>query len=156
MPFDLERFVTAQAPVHAAVLEELAAGRKTSHWMWFVFPQLRALGRSATAKFYGIESLEEARAYVAHPVLGERLHACGELVLAALGRQGLSVHRIFGLPDDLKLCSCMTLFEVAWPGEATFAQVLEKGFGGLRDSATLELLRAGSQAIASPVRSPSR
>lgn len=142
MPFDLERFVTAQAPVHDAVRTELAAGRKTSHWMWFVFPQLRALGRSATAKFYGLEGLEEAQAYGAHPILGPRLHACGQWVLAALRRPGLDVHRIFGSPDDLKLCSCMTLFEAAAPGEATFVQVLEEGFGGVRDHATLELLRA--------------
>lgn len=140
MPFDLERFVTAQAPVYGAVCAELAAGRKTSHWMWFVFPQLCALGHSATAKFYGIESLEEARAYAAHPILGERLRACSGLVLAALGRPGLDVHRIFGSPDALKLCSCMTLFERAAPDEASFAQVLRQGFKGVRDHATLEWL----------------
>ena len=142
MPFDLERFVTAQAPVYGTVLEELAAGRKTRHWMWFVFPQLRALGRSATAKFYGIEGLAEARAYAAHPVLGPRLRECGRLVLVALQRPGLDVHRIFGAPDDLKLCSCMTLFRAAAPEEAIFAQVLQQGCEGGGDPATLALLGA--------------
>ena len=142
MAFDLARFVTAQAPVFATALAELQAGEKRSHWMWFVFPQLRALGRSSTARFYGIEGLEEAQAYAAHPLLGERLRTCDQLVLAALGRPGLDVHRIFGSPDDMKLCSCMTLFEVAAPDNAGFAQVLRQGFKGKRDRATLELLGA--------------
>jgi uncharacterized protein (DUF1810 family) len=139
MAFDLERFVTAQAPVYAAVCDELADGRKASHWMWFVFPQLRALGRSATAKFFGIESLDEARAYAAHPLLGARLRECAQRVLDVQGR---SAHQIFGSPDDLKLCSCMTLFEAAAPAEPVFAQVLERYFDGVRDLATLELLPA--------------
>jgi uncharacterized protein (DUF1810 family) len=139
MAFDLERFVTAQAPVYAAVCDELADGRKASHWMWFVFPQLRALGRSATAKFFGIEGIDEARAYAAHPVLGARLRECAQRVLDVQGRDA---HQIFGSPDDLKLCSCMTLFEAAAPAEPVFAQVLERYFDGVRDPATLELLPA--------------
>ena len=109
-PFALNRFVTAQAPVFAAALDELKAGRKQSHWMWFVFPQLRGLGHSAMAEFYGISSLAEARAYLAHPLLGPRLILCTETVLALQGR---SVHAIFGSPDDLKFCSSMTLFAIA-------------------------------------------
>lgn len=142
MPFDLERFVTAQQPVYATVCEELAAGRKASHWMWFVFPQLRALGRSSTAKFFGIEGLDEAVAYWAHPVLRERLRHCTQLVL---GVQGRSIHQIFGSPDDLKLCSCMTLFEVAAPDEPGFGLLLQQGFGGERDSATLALLSSSPE-----------
>jgi uncharacterized protein (DUF1810 family) len=138
MPFDLERFLSAQAPVHEAVCAELAAGRKASHWMWFVFPQLRALGRSPTAKFFGIEGLDEAKAYGAHPVLSERLALCTQLVLDVRGR---SIHQIFGSPDDLKLHSCMTLFEAAAPEEAHFARLIEQGFGGVRDDNTLALLR---------------
>lgn len=138
MPFDLERFLSAQAPVHEAVCAELAAGRKASHWMWFVFPQLRALGRSPTAKFFGIEGLDEAKAYGAHPVLSERLALCTQLVLDVRGR---SIHQIFGSPDDLKLHSCMTLFEAAAPEEARFARLIEQGFGGVRDDNTLALLR---------------
>src|SRR3954447_17701261 len=108
--FDLERFVTAQAPVFSAVLDELKAGRKRSHWMWFVFPQLRGLGHSPTAEFYGLRSLDEARAYLAHPVLGPRLILCTETVLAVEGR---SLQAIFGSPDDLKFCSSMTVFTLA-------------------------------------------
>src|SRR5947199_1112600 len=101
-PFDLGRFVIAQEPVFSTVLDELKAGRKRSHWMWFIFPQLRGLGRSATAEFFGISSLDEARAYLAHPVLGPRLILCIGTVLAI---EGQSVHGIFGSPDDLKFCS---------------------------------------------------
>ncbi|SEK09846.1 MULTISPECIES: DUF1810 domain-containing protein [unclassified Variovorax] len=138
MPFDLERFLSAQAPVYEAVRAELAAGRKASHWMWFMFPQLRALGRSPTAKFFGIEGLDEAKAYWAHPVLSERLALCTQLVLDVRGR---SIHQIFGSPDDMKLHSCMTLFEAAAPEEARFARLIEQGFGGVRDDNTLALLR---------------
>ena len=113
-PFHLERFVAAQAPVFPAVLAELRAGRKRGHWMWFVFPQLRGLGRSPTAEFYGIGSLDEARAYLAHPVLGPRLTLCTEALLAVEGR---SLHAIFGSPDNLKFCSSMTLFSRADGGD---------------------------------------
>lgn len=108
--FDLERFVTAQAPVFETVLAELRAGRKQSHWVWFIFPQLAGLGKSSTARFYGIGSLDEARAYLAHPVLRSRLDLCTRIVLAS---ESPSVHAIFGSPDDFKFRSCMTLFSRA-------------------------------------------
>src|SRR3954470_2345249 len=107
--FDRERFVTAQAPVFATALAELQAGQKRSHWMWFVFPQLRGLGRSAMARHYGVGSLAEARAYLAHPLLGPRLIECTCAVLAIEGRP---LHAIFGSPDDVKFCSSMTLFSL--------------------------------------------
>jgi len=133
-PFDLQRFVVAQAPVYAQVAAELAAGRKRSHWMWFVFPQLKGLGRSAMAQHYGIASPAEARAYWAHPLLGPRLAQCTGLVLAI---DGPSVHEIFGSPDDLKFRSCMTLFAQA-TGEPLFTRALEKYFGGEADPRTVE------------------
>ncbi|MBU1358423.1 MAG: DUF1810 domain-containing protein [Gammaproteobacteria bacterium] len=139
MTSDLDRFVTAQAPVLEAVRRELAAGRKTSHWMWFVFPQLRGLGRSETARFYGIEDAAEALAYWRHPVLGQRLREC---TLQLLDIDGRSAHEVFGSPDDLKLRSCMTLFDAVAPEEKAFAQVLERFYGGERDGATLALLGA--------------
>src|SRR4051812_46683368 len=110
-PYNLRRFEDAQAGgVYERALGEIRAGRKTSHWMWFVFPQLRGLGRSPTAVFYGLESLEEARAYLAHPVLGGRLRACAAAVAALAGQSARSV---FGAPDDMKLRSSLTLFEAA-------------------------------------------
>jgi uncharacterized protein (DUF1810 family) len=145
--WDLERFVTAQAPVWAQVCTELAAGRKQSHWMWFVFPQLRALGRSATARFFGLEGAAEAAAYWAHPLLSRRLRHGAQLVLAVEGR---SVHDIFGSPDDLKLRSCMTLFEAVAPGEPVFADVLARFYEGVRDPATLDLLGRGDAARPPP------
>ena len=111
-PFDLERFVAAQAPVFDDVLAELRRGHKTSHWMWFVFPQLASLGRSAMARHYGLVSLDEARAYAAHPLLGPRLVTCCKTLLAL---PQVDAHRVFGAPDDLKLRSCLTLFERAVP-----------------------------------------
>lgn len=138
-PFDLQRFVDAQADVYDAVCDELRGGRKTSHWMWFVFPQLRGLGQSAMAQRYGIASLDEARAYLAHPLLGARLRDCTRLVLQVEGR---SVHAIFGSPDDFKFCSCMTLFAFAAPDEDVFAQALDRYFGGEPDPRTLNLLPA--------------
>jgi uncharacterized protein (DUF1810 family) len=134
----LERFVQAQDPVFDAVCAELAAGAKHSHWMWFVFPQLRVLGRSATAQHYGLADLDEARAYWAHALLGPRLARCADLVLALQGR---SAHAIFGSPDDLKLRSCMTLFEAAAPGEPRFGRVIERYFSGVRDPLTLAHLK---------------
>ena len=106
-PFNLDRFVQAQDPVLAQVRAELWAGHKRTHWMWFVFPQLAGLGRSDTARYYALASLEEARAYLAHPLLGPRLIECTNLVNAVEGR---SAHQIFGSPDDLKFHSSMTLF----------------------------------------------
>ena len=135
--FDLDRFVQAQAPVHDEVLAELRAGRKRTHWMWFVFPQLAGLGSSAMARRYAIGSLGEAQAYLAHPVLGPRLRECSELVLAARERE---VQRIFGSPDDLKFRSCMTLFQRAAPGEPVFGQCLGRFFGGAPDQRTIALL----------------
>lgn len=135
-PFDLQRFVDAQHGVHAQARAELAAGGKRSHWMWFVFPQLKGLGRSATAQHYGIASAAEARAYWAHPLLGPRLRECTELVLAVEGR---SAQEIFGPPDDLKFRSCMTLFAQA-TGEPLFSRALDRYYGGRPDQATLLLL----------------
>jgi uncharacterized protein (DUF1810 family) len=134
---DLERFVAAQDPVMDQVRRELAAGRKRSHWMWFVFPQLRGLGHSAMAQRYGIASLAEARALLAHPVLGPRLEECTTLVNAVQGR---SAHEIFGSPDDLKFRSCMTLFAAARPGETPFQAALDRYFSGEPDPRTLALL----------------
>ncbi|MDC7787154.1 DUF1810 domain-containing protein [Rhodoplanes sp. TEM] len=142
-PFDLARFVAAQAPVHATALAELKAGRKRSHWMWFVFPQHRALGRSPTAKAYGIGSLAEARAYLAHPLLGPRLIDSTRAVLSA---EAPSLHAIFGSPDDLKFRSSMTLFEAAAAQEPVFAQALDRWCGGVRDDLTLDLIAAEGAA----------
>jgi len=142
--FDLERFVQAQDRVMPAVMRELQEGRKRSHWMWFVFPQLRALGRSPTALHYGIASLDEARDYMAHAVLGPRLVACTEAVLAVQGR---SAHEIFGSPDDLKLRSCMTLFGAAAPGQPVFAEVLRRYHGGEPDAATAALLQDRGKSV---------
>jgi uncharacterized protein (DUF1810 family) len=135
--FDLERFVTAQAPVFDTVLAELRAGRKRTHWMWFIFPQLRGLGHSPTAQFYGIGSLAEARAYHAHALLGPRLELCTRTVLESRAR---SLHEIFGSPDDWKFRSCMTLFAVAAPQAPLFGQALDRWCAGKRDGRTLELL----------------
>jgi uncharacterized protein (DUF1810 family) len=136
-PFDLARFVAAQDGVIDDVLAELAAGAKTSHWMWFVFPQLRALGRSGTAHYYGITSLAEARVYWQHPVLRARLTACCRQLERLRGRTALA---IFGPIDTLKLRSCLTLFEQAVPDEPLFGRLLAQYCGGERDAATLQLL----------------
>jgi len=141
-PFDLRRFVDAQDRVYDTVLAELLAGAKRSHWIWFVFPQLRGLGRSPTAQHYGISTLDEARAYLAHPVLGPRLRECTELVAAIDGR---SVDEIFGWPDNLKVRSSMTLFAHATEDsevQAGFRAVLDKFYGGEEDPATVELLNS--------------
>lgn len=133
-PFNLRRFVEAQTPVFEAVLRELRNGRKTSHWMWFVFPQIAGLGFSAMAQRYALVSLEEARAYLAHPMLGPRL---GECVTVLLDLESGSAHAIFGSPDDMKLHSCLTLFAAAAPDEPLFGQALECFFEGRPDPATL-------------------
>ncbi|HEX4298204.1 MAG TPA: DUF1810 domain-containing protein [Devosia sp.] len=134
---DAERFLAAQAPVYDTVVAELGAGRKPTHWMWFVFPQLAALGHSPTAQFYGLADLAAAEAYIAHPVLGPRLLACTELVN---GVEGRSAHAIFGTPDDLKFRSSLTLFQRAAPGEAAFPAALGKYYDGVADAATLRLI----------------
>lgn len=136
-PHGLTRFLDAQAPVIATVRAELARGRKQSHWMWFVFPQVSGLGRSAMAERYAIASLDEAKAYLAHPVLGARLREITALVLAVEGR---TAHDIFGTPDDLKFRSCMSLFARAAPQEPVFRAALENYFAGREDAATLERL----------------
>lgn len=133
----LQSFVDAQAPVYATVVQEMAQGAKRSHWMWFIFPQLKALGRSATAQYYGLASLAEARVYVGHALLGTRLRQCTQCVLDVQGRCAL---QIFGMPDTLKFCSSMTLFERAAPEEPLFARALEKYYAGQRDVQTLALL----------------
>lgn len=137
MTWDLERFVTAQATVIDTVRRELAAGAKRSHWMWFIFPQLRALGRSETARFYGLAGLEEARAYLGHPVLGPRLLECVGLVDHVQGKTAL---QILGSPDDLKFRSCLTLFAAIQP--SPFTAALEHYYAGVPDPLTLELLDA--------------
>jgi uncharacterized protein (DUF1810 family) len=138
-PFDLKRFVDAQEPVYGDVVDELRAGRKRSHWMWFVFPQLRGLGGSAMAARFGIASLEEAGAYLRHELLGPRLRECARLVTAVQGR---SIGQIFGSPDDLKLCSSMTLFARATDDNEDFLAVLDKYYDGRQDRLTLERLGA--------------
>lgn len=138
-PFDLERFVTAQAADFARALSELRAGRKRSHWMWYIFPQLRGLGASPMSRFYGISNLAEARAYLSHPLLGPRLR---EAVEALLFTKDLSAHEIFGSPDDLKLRSSATLFAHASSPGSPFEHLLTKFFDGEPDPATLERLEA--------------
>ena len=133
----LERFVTAQAGVYENVCAELTAGRKASHWMWFIFPQLRGLGRSETARYYGLRDLNEACAYDAHDVLGPRLHACAELVL---GHPDKPVQDIMGKIDALKLRSCATLFERAAAKPEVFSTLLETFFDGSRCALTEEEL----------------
>ena len=134
---DLSRFVDAQERVYDDALSELRAGRKTSHWMWFVFPQIAGLGRSPTAQRYAITSLGEAEAYAAHPVLGARLRECARALTQLEGR---SAEQVFGGIDALKLRSSMTLFARAAPDEPLFRAVLEQYFGGEEDPATLERL----------------
>jgi uncharacterized protein (DUF1810 family) len=133
---DLQRFVDAQARVIDRVRAELKAGVKQSHWMWFVFPQIKGLGHSETARRYAIASLAEATAYLAHPVLGPRLRECTRLVLATKGK---SITEVFAYPDDLKFCSSMTLFAHA-TNEPIFRQALEKFYGGVEDLETVTRL----------------
>jgi uncharacterized protein (DUF1810 family) len=133
-PYHLQRFVAAQAAVYPEVLAELGAGEKRSHWMWFIFPQLAGLGRSATARLYALSSLAEARAYLAHPLLGARLRECTHLVNEVTGR---SAAEIFGFPDELKFHSCMTLFaHAAGAEDAAFRQALARYFAGAEDPLT--------------------
>lgn len=138
-PFDLERFVKAQENVYKEALSEIRSGRKSSHWMWYIFPQFDGLGLSATSRRYGIKSLAEAKAYLNHPILGARLIEC---VDAALGVEGRSASEIFGSPDDKKFKSCATLFASVSPVESPFHRVLEKFFYGERDRQTLRLMEA--------------
>jgi uncharacterized protein (DUF1810 family) len=137
MKFDLERFVEAQEPVYAQVCRELRQGRKQGHWIWFIFPQLKGLGQSYMATHYGVSGADEARAYLAHPILGPRLAECTSLVN---GVEGVSVDEIFGYPDTLKFRSSMTLFARVSSGSNVFADALEKYYGGAPDPVTLEML----------------
>ena len=134
-PFNLRRFVEAQDLVYRSVIAELRAGVKQSHWMWFVFPQVAGLGHSAMADKYAIASLDEAKAYLAHPLLGARLKECTELVLAVTGK---TARQILGSPDDMKFRSSLTLFAQAAPNEPLFRDALKKYFDGKDDPATLE------------------
>jgi uncharacterized protein (DUF1810 family) len=137
MSFDLDRFVTAQQGIYDQALAELRRGRKRSHWMWFVFPQLAGLGRSETARFYGIASAAEAQAYLAQPLLGSRLREC---MAALLLHRGMSAESILGPVDALKLRSSMTLFEAVTGDGTPFASILDAFYGAERDAATLSLL----------------
>jgi len=136
-PYDLTRFTRAQDQDYADVLAELRGGQKLTHWMWFIFPQIDGLGNSSTTKYYAIKSIDEARHYLSHPVLGPRLMECAETVLAIRGR---SVSEIFGYPDDLKLRSSMTLFACVAGPDSVFDHVLDRYFHGERDGRTLQLL----------------
>jgi uncharacterized protein (DUF1810 family) len=133
MPYDLDRFLDVQRDVYDDVLAELRRGRKTGHWMWFIFPQVAGLGHSPTSRYFAISSLDEARAYLAHPVLGARLRECAGIVLESQAR---TAEQIFGSIDARKLRSSTTLFQRASPDEALFAQVLERYFAGAADEAT--------------------
>lgn len=134
---DLQRFLAAQDPIYQGVLDELRAGKKTSHWMWFIFPQLKDLGRSSTALFYGLETIRDARAYLAHPVLGARLKECTALVLQHHDKSALD---ILHHPDNLKFRSCMTLFQLADPLEPVFQAALVQFFKGHADDMTIQLV----------------
>jgi uncharacterized protein (DUF1810 family) len=136
-PFNLSRFTKAQEGIYNNVLAELRKGEKRTHWMWFIFPQIDGLGRSSTSRYYAIKSMEEARQYLKHPVLGKRLPECTE---AVLGVEGRSVSEIFGYPDDMKLKSSMTLFAHVAGRQSLFERVLDKYFRGERDLRTLHLL----------------
>lgn len=135
--FGLERFERAQEPIFGQVLDELTTGQKRSHWMWFIFPQLKGLGHSPTAQFYGIASVEEARAYLGHQILGPRLIVCTETLLAHTDK---SINQILGSPDDLKFCSSMTLFSYASTDPSIFMRALDRYCGGQMDNRTLTLL----------------
>jgi uncharacterized protein (DUF1810 family) len=140
--FDLNRFIAAQRGVYESALAEIRRGRKAGHWMWFIFPQLAGLGSSPMARHYAISSLAEARAYLAHPELGQRLRACAS---AAAELRGQTASQVFGHPDDLKLRSSMTLFELADPQEQVFGRVLDALCGGRRDETTQELIASAGR-----------
>jgi uncharacterized protein (DUF1810 family) len=136
-PFDLSRFVRAQQDDYERALSEITSGQKRTHWMWYIFPQMDGLAFSSTSQRYAIKSVEEARAYLDHPVLGPRLLTCAE---AVVGVEGRSATEIFGSPDDLKLKSCATLFACVLPPGSVFDRLLEKYCRGVRDDKTLQLL----------------
>jgi uncharacterized protein (DUF1810 family) len=136
-PFDFQRFVIAQEDSFETALAEISAGYKVSHWMWFIFPQFAGLGFSSMARRYAIQSLAEARAYLAHPVLGPRLIACAEAVLRVDGK---TAYDIFDTPDDLKLKSCATMFALVSPPGNVFGRLLEKYYDGEQDGRTLQMI----------------
>jgi uncharacterized protein (DUF1810 family) len=136
-PHNLQRFIDAQHPIYGQVRDELQAGQKESHWMWFIFPQIKGLGSSPTAQKYAIEGIDEARAYLSHPLLGFRLRECTQLLNAVNGR---TIEEIFGYPDHLKFHSSMTLFAQAQPNDKLFAATLAKYFHGKLDRRTLKQL----------------
>ena len=138
-PYNLARFVEAQRRDYAQALSEIRHGRKQSHWMWYIFPQFEGLGSSPTSRHYAIRSEAEAAAYLAHPVLGPRLHECAE---AVLGVEGSSAHDVFGSPDDMKLRSCATLFGSVSPVGSVFHRLLEKWFEGKPDARTVRLVES--------------
>ena len=135
--YDLERFVSAQGYSYENALNEIRAGKKTSHWIWYIFPQLRGLGHSYRSEYYGVEDEDEAKSYLSHPILGSRLVEITETLLSLKGSDPL---KVMGSPDDLKLKSCMTLFAYISKGGSIFHQVLEKYFGGEKDEKTLSIL----------------
>ncbi len=137
--FDLDRFIDAQNEIYDKALRELRTGKKRSHWMWFIFPQIAGLGSSLMAEKYAIRSIEEAGAFLADPILGPRLHRCVDAVLAIKGQ---SAHDIFGSPDDVKLRSSMTLFAAISDHGSAFHKVIEQFYGGAFDTRTIELLDA--------------
>jgi uncharacterized protein (DUF1810 family) len=142
-PFDLQRFIDAQAGDYAPALAELQRGRKRSHWIWYVLPQLRGLGLSGHSHRYGIASLAEARAYLAHPILGPRLYEC----VAAIARhKGTDIGTVLGSLDAMKYQSCLTLFKAAAPESAPFTQALQDFFGGREDARTLAMLKGAAEA----------
>jgi uncharacterized protein (DUF1810 family) len=141
--FDLQRFIAAQQTAYKAVLAELKSGRKQTHWIWFVFPQVDGLGKSATAKHYAIKSRDEAVAYLATPLLGARLLECTKLVLAVPHK---SAHDIFGPPDDMKFRSSMTLFDAVDSG-GLYGEALDRFYGGERDKTTLDILQEWSRML---------
>lgn len=136
-PFQLERFVTAQAHDYTGALAEIRSGRKRSHWMWYVFPQFAGLGSSPTSQHFAIQSVAEARAYLGHPILGPRLR---EAAQAALEVEGRTAQELFGSPDDLKLRSCATLFAAVLPGDSVFQRLLDQYFAGEPDPRTVRLI----------------
>jgi uncharacterized protein (DUF1810 family) len=138
MSADLDRFIKAQEDSYATALTEMEQGSKQTHWMWFIFPQLKGLGRSSTAQFYALNDKAEARAYLEHPILGERLRTCTRAILRH--SKAKSAHDILSSPDDLKFRSCMTLFSAVAADEALWRNALDAFFGGKADPLTLELL----------------
>jgi uncharacterized protein (DUF1810 family) len=136
-PYSLSRFVQAQEKDYARALAEIKNGQKRTHWMWYIFPQVDGLGQSTTARFYSIKSIDEARAYLQHPILGSRLIECAQ---AVIGVHGLSAAQIFGTPDDMKLLSSATLFACISPPGSVFESLIEKYYASRRDESTLRLL----------------